>query len=143
MGKIIFVILLFGMAVCAWADPNTPSEQWESEQGILNKMYDLTTSSGSVNLKAPRSIVSGQVTLDSANTAKVIGTSQAVLSITLEAHQKGLRYGGSGVTLTTGKYIASGDTQVIDVDNVGDVYIIGTVMPTSGDISASWSSVLK
>lgn len=138
MKRIIFILLFIWFAVNAYADASDLGEQ-----RIANAEHDLTTSSKTINLIAPRSLSTGQVAINTASVAKVIGSSQNVLSVALTAHQDGLLWGNSSVTLSTGKRLESGDTTIIDIDNVSDIYVISAYIPTTGDISASWVGVIK
>jgi len=88
----------------------------------------LVDSSGRlyVNLNAPTTIYNGQKNVTTAGTRAVLGTSQAILSITITAkltNTGNIYVGNSSVTSSNGAILSAGDSLSLDTNDISNVYI--------------------
>ena len=100
---------------------------------IANDPYNvarllLTDNSGRlyVNLTAPTTIYNGQKNVTTAGTRAVLGTSQAILSITITAkltNTGNIYVGNSSVTSSNGAILSAGDSLSLDTNDISNVYI--------------------
>ena len=90
--------------------------------------YLLVDSSGRlyVNLNAPTAIYNGRKNVTTAGTRAVLGTSQAILSITITAkltNTGNIYVGNSSVTSSNGAILSAGDSLSLDTNDISNVYI--------------------
>ena len=91
----------------------------------------LAFATPSVSIVPGELVVSGQTKVTAANTATVLGVSTNIISVKITPLPSNIRQwilvGDSSVTVTTGDYVVSGSSVVLDVNNLTDIYIIAEV----------------
>jgi hypothetical protein len=99
-----------------------------------------TNSIGKVTINSATTAYSGQKNVTTAGSHLVLGTTQAIVSITVTAkptNTGNIFVGPDGVTSTTGLILQPGDSVSLDVSNVTAVYIDSAV---SGE-GVSWLAI--
>ncbi len=118
MKKLILVMLFLGMVGFAFAQP-------------------------SVQVEPGTNIVSGKTTVSAANTATVLGSNQAILSVSISGIKENVSswvyIGSSSLTTNNGIVLTSGSILKLEVNNLNKVYFIS---PNTND-SVGYVAVVR
>ena len=124
--KLLYVLIMMFLCTFAFADSDTPSGSYYSEQQVLNMLQDRATNGMRIQNLPGRTIGSGQLTIETPGTAEALSNDTAIVEVIISAdwnNQGSVYVGDSSVDVTTGYKLSRDYDIVLRTDSLIDIYV--------------------